>query len=381
MLPENTVVAVATTTMAAMAENATTSMGAIATTTTTAPTEEASDEASDEVAASSGPSSGPARLLTDDVSVNATTTTSQSMSQTDTSAAEDCECPAPEVVSTFIATLTLGSIDDLAELDFHDLATELAGGRSEVWEVVPVVKIGIQYTLDIDITEADCKAAVAVAYSTSSDIDITEDDVECGDASAAPAPAPSPFLAPAPAPAPAPGSAPAPDARRLQTVKHVTISFTDPDSATAAATVSQDTSHFTTALADEGVVAVVEVSEAVDVSVELTFTVTADAVIEEPTAVSLESAVSATTTGAITVTAEITGFSSSFTRQPCSESDICATSGWEPVADSDSIGCDGESCTEDERERCCARTVGQTGNAQGTCVLGSLFSLLLWHVF
>jgi len=382
-------VAVATTTMAAIEDIAT---------TTTSPTRVAADEvaadevvadevASDEVAASSGPSSGPVRLLMDmdaddssdrqlqednasDVSGNVTQAPT---SQTETSAAEECECPPPQVVSTFTATLSLSSADDLVALDFDDIKTELAGDQSwgDSVVVVPVVKIGIQYTLDVDITEAQCKAAVAVAYSMSSDIDISEDDVECGDASAAPSPASA--SAPAPAPAPA-----ARRLRRLQTVKDVTISFTDVQAATAAATGSQDTTHFTTALADAGVDAVVAVREAVDVSVELTFTVTADAAIEEPTAISLESAVSTTTGGAIAVTAEITGFSFTFSRMPCSESDICDTGGLGKVANSETIGCDGETCTPEERDRCCAQ-IGSTGNAQGTCVLGSLFSVLLWH--
>merc|ERR1712224_589562 len=101
---------------------------------------------------------------------------------------------------------------------------------------------------------------------------------------AAPSPAPAPFLSPASAPAPAPES------RRLQTVKDVTISFTDTSSASAAVTASQDVTHLTTALAAEGVVADVSVSEDVAVSVELTFTVTAEAAIAEPTAEHLQSA-------------------------------------------------------------------------------------------
>jgi hypothetical protein len=164
-------------------------------------------------------------------------------------------------------------------------------------------------------------------------------------------------------------------------VKNVIISFADTQTATAAATASQDTTDFTTALADAGIVAVVEVREAVDVSVELTFRVTADATIEV-TVTDLESAVSSATNGAVTPTAEITSaVAVTYTRMPCSESDICDGSSWEPKTDSATIGCDGETCTAEETDRCCTRaTIGQTGNAQGTCVLGSVFALLSWHL-
>lgn len=399
---------VSTTTMAAMAANATTTMGVANTTTTAAPTTAAPTNATtaapttlpDDAPTSSGPSSGPARLLMDisdvdyvdrqlqednvsDGTSNVTTSqpTSMSTSPTEVSAAEECECPLPEVVSTFTASLSLSSVADLAGLDFEDIKTELAAdqGWGDSVVMVPVVEIGIQYTLDVDITEAQCKAAVAAAY------DVTEDDVECGDASSAPAPSPDSAPAPAPdsAPAPAPESAPAPApaSRRLQTVKDVTISFTDVQAATAAATNSQNTTDFTTALADAGVEAVVAVGEA-DVCVKLTFTVTADVAIDEPTPASLVSAVTAATGGAITVEAEITGFATTFTRMPCSQSDVCDAGGWEQAADSDEIGCDGESCTAEERDRCCVRVAPtSTGSAQGTCVLGSLFSMALWNLF
>jgi hypothetical protein len=367
--------------------------------------------------ASSGPSSGPAEVrrlrgsnwYADDVSIsdiddasdrqleghledddssdNATTTAaSETMSATttaptETSEAEMCDCPAPQVVTTFGATLTLGSAADLADLDLAAMATQLTSdagwGDSVEVTTTHVVKIGVQYTLDVDITEAQCKAAVAAAYTVSAD------DVECGDASAASAPAASAPAAPAPAApapaAPAPAPAPAGD-RRLTSVKDVTISFDTADLATAAATASQDaatTTAFTSALADEDVVAVVEVSETVSVSVVVTFTVTADSAITEPTPAELAAAVTA-----ITVTAEITSpVALTYDRMPCSASDICAGGGMNLVADAASVGCDGATCTTEERDRCCVRAVGDGGNAQGRCVLGSLSALLLWHSF
>lgn len=421
-----TAVASTTTTQAPLEENITDTAGNVTSnvTTTTAPTTVTTDAA--EVTSSSGPSSGPGdRLLrgmyvdddydsvdvldrqlqdnvsdgVDNVTDGPTATVSQTtMAPTTTSAADSCECPPPQVESTFTATLSLASSGDLPALDLYGLKTELASDQSwgDSVVMVPVVKVGIQYTFDVDVTEAQCKAAVAVAYSMSPDIDITEDDVECGDASSAPAPAsapasapaaapspaPAPFLSPASGPAPAPASAPAPapapEARRLQTVKDVTISFTDTSSASAAVTASQDVTHLTTALAAEGVVADVSVSEDVAVSVELTFTVTAEAAIVEPTAEHLQSAVTASSTSAITVTAAITAVEVSFTRMPCSESTICGA-GFDFVANSATIGCAGAVCTAEEREICCTVTSPVQAGAQGQCVFGLVFSLLVWH--
>lgn len=357
----------------------------------------------EEVTASAGPSSGPARILMDmydaddidrelqqDGPSNGTTVAPAANATTEPPAAEEeeeeeeCVCP-PEVITTFTATLSLGTADDLAALDFDAIKSELVSslGWGEDVEMVPVMKIGVEYTLDVDISEAQCKAAVAAAYG------ITEDDVECGDAAAAPASAPAPAPAPdsaatstsAPAadesPAPAPAPAPTRRLRRLQAVKAVSMSFTDAGAAADAATASQDTTQFTEALAAEGVVATASVNEAT-VSVELTFTVTADAGIEEPTPASLETAVS--TASSITVTAAVSGFGVSYTRMPCSASDICGA-GYVLVDDANTIACEGEACTEAERDICCSQTGLSQGGAQGTCAMGSLVSVLVWQFF
>lgn len=317
---------------------------------------------------------------------NSTVTEASVESSTEEEEEEECVCP-PEVVSTFTATLTVETAEDLTALDFDSIKTQLMTDHNwgESVVMVPEFKVGVQYTLDVDITEAQCKAAVAAAFS------IAEDDVECGDAASAPsAPAPaSPSpSAPAPAPAPAPASGPAPAPaptptrrlRRLTAVKAVSMSFADAQAAASAATASQDTAQFTAALADEDVTAVVTVSAA-DISVELMFTVTADARIEEPTAAHFESAVSSASGGSITVTANVSGFEVGYTRMPCSESDICDAGGFQLKDDAHTVACEGAECTVEERERCCNQIGFSTGGARDTCVLGSILSVLIWQSF
>merc|ERR1719198_2199698 len=105
---------------------------------------------------SSGPSNGPARVLldmydADDIdrelqqdgpsndTANATTESPAEEEE------EECVCP-PEVVTTFTATLSLGSAEDLAALDFDAIKSQLVSSQS--WgddvEMVPVMKIGVE---------------------------------------------------------------------------------------------------------------------------------------------------------------------------------------------------------------------------------------------
>jgi hypothetical protein len=327
---------------------------------------------------------------TDDVNVTTTASTASqtTMAPTETTVADadSCACPAPQVESTFTATLTFASADDLSALDLADYQAALVSTQS--WQadsvvMVPVVKIGVDYTFDVAVTDVQCKAAAAVAFA------VIEENVECMDTASAPSPAAAPGAAPAPAPAaPAPAATATttttPAARRLQALtKTVTISFADTVAAQTAATASQDATQFVdalAALATDPVTVVATVSASVSASVELTFTVSADAAIDEPTVAHLESAVSTSSTGTITVTAAVTSaLETSYTRMPCSESNICG-SGYDLAPDSATIGCAGAECTSAERDICCVTTPTNAG-AQGTCVLGSLFSLLLWHSF
>jgi hypothetical protein len=194
---------------------------------------------------SSGPSNGPARVLLDMYDADdidrelqqdgPSNDTANATTESPAEEEEECVCP-PEVVTTFTATLSLGSAEDLAALDFDAIKSQLVSSQS--WgddvEMVPVMKIGVEYTLDVDISEAQCKAAVALAFG------ITEADVECGAAAAAPAtaPAPAPVSAAASPSAPAPAPA-ARRLRRLQAVKMVSMSFTDAEAAAAAATAAK----------------------------------------------------------------------------------------------------------------------------------------------
>merc|ERR1719329_1588678 len=158
------------------------------------------------------------------------------------------------------------------------------------------------------------------------------------------------------------------------------MTFTDTQAAAAATTASQDITQFTSALTEAGVTAVVTVSEA-DITVELMFTVTAVAAIDEPTPVLFESAVALVTGGSMTVRATISGFDVDYNRMPCSESDICDAGGnWQLVADAHTVACDGAECTVEERVKCCS-VIASTGGARDTCVLGSLFSVLMWQFF
>jgi hypothetical protein len=238
-------------------------------------------------------------------------------------------------------------------LDFDALKDQLAsdGNWGDSVVMVPEIKIAIQYTLAVDITDADCKAEIAIAYS------VMEDAVECGAGSSSGSASSSASTS---------TSTSSPLSRRLQESKAVTISFAAADTAaaTTAATLSPDG----------------QVGDAV-VTVELTITVTADAAIAPPTADELVSAVSGTATADITVTAEVGDVDVTFTMMPCSESDICDAGGYELVANAETIGCDAGTCTTAERDRCCRTLSPATAGAQGTCVLGSLSSMLLWHFF
>jgi len=326
---------------------------------------------------SSGPSSGPGRLLLDSLdlydnydlenidrqlqddnssdgnSSDDVVTSTASTLVTETSDADSCACPLPQVVATFTATLSGLSPTDVAELDFEAIKASLA--EAENWgddvEVVAVVKIGFQYTLDVEITDAQCKAAVAVAYS------VAEDDVECGTGSAATSNATSNAT------------------RRLQEVMDVTI-IVDQTEAEEAATTSQaadTTLAFVTALEGEGLTVVVEVSEAT-VSVELMFTVTTSEAITEPSVASFEGAV-ASSAPDVTFTTAISGFETAFDRMPCSEFDCGSDSNVDELR-----GCDGAVCTAVESDRCCESRPAQA-NAQGICVAGSLLPILIWNFF
>jgi len=323
---------------------------------------------------SSGPSGGPSsRLLMDsldltwegdadsrqlqdddntsDVSDNDTAVASSTTAPTTISTADDCPCPEPEVLSTFTATLTLSSAADLADLDFDELASELMEGFDV--EVVPIIQIGIQYALDVSITEAQCKAAVAVAFV------VPEEDVQCGVANGTTA-----------------TTTTTPASRRLESVQDVTISFSDKAAAADAATSSQDTTAFVDALAAGGdpVTVTATVSEAT-VTVELAFVVTGPVAVSKPSVASFQTAVAAVANG-LDVQVVISDVAISYTRQPCSESSICD----DFVDNADEIGCDAEVCTVDETDRCCKQRTA-TANAQVTRVVGSLLLPLLWNFF
>lgn len=273
-----------------------------------------------------------------------------------------CACPGPQSVTTFTVPLTV-PVADLADMDFDSFAASLVDDEDAEVVVVPTIMIGIEYTLDVSITEAQCKAAVASAFS------VLEADVECGDAASGNS------------------TTTTPSTRRLTgEVQAVTISFSGAGAQTAAAaaaTDSQDTAAFTTALAagDDPVTATASVSEAT-VTVELAFTVTATDALDEPTTADVAAAATTAFPGVAVEAGEISGFSQSYTMAPCS-ADICSSS-QTLVDDAEDRGCAAAVCTaEADRETCCVADDEQratTGSAQGTCILGPLL-LLLWNFF
>jgi len=278
-------------------------------------------------------------------------------------------CPAPQAVASFTTILSGVSVADLANLNVDNIKTAMTAssnwGDDPLVEVVAVVKIGLTYTLDVAITSAQCVAAVASTYSVDASM------VECGAGTAAASGSNATTVATTTA-----------ASRRLQEVMDVTISFTDVTASHTAATDSQESTTsdaFVAALAagaNPVTVTVTEVSAAA-VTVELTFTVTSDAAISEPTAAVVEGA--ATAGGLTSVTIEVSGFTTAFDRMPCSESDIC-DGNLQLIDGAEDVGCEASVCAAEETDRCCTARPA-VGSAHRTCAVGSLLSLLTLNFF
>jgi len=263
-------------------------------------------------------------------------------------------------VTTFTSTLSLTSASDLEKVDFVAMKAALATEQN--WqdasvEVVVVVKVALQFTFSAVITETQCKAAVASVSGVSvSKVSCMSNASSASSASGA--------------------------TRRLQAVMDVEISYDDQSEAVDAVSTPQADmmAGLTTALAaDSTVTTVITATGAADpvVTIELEFSVTADEAVAAPPKQSMETAVVSTATSVITVEATVSAAVVSYTRMPCSEGAGVCGSGFELLANSETLGCAAALCTTDDEDTCCTRMV--VSDARSMKVLNSLLLLLLWN--
>merc|ERR1719162_1085150 len=116
------------------------------------------------LAPSVGPSSGPRRLdgHSNATTSNATTTPAAMATTTE----EECVC-APEVMSTFTATMTFADPAQLLGLDFDNVIAAMTEDSWDNTEAVVLIKFGFSLTFaeGTAVTADDCVSAAALAYS------------------------------------------------------------------------------------------------------------------------------------------------------------------------------------------------------------------------
>lgn len=342
-------------------------------------------------APSSGPSSGPAgRLLTaeeeeaqaeeeegrrlladlidsrylqeDNASDDNETTDAPEVTTTP-SVEEECVCP-PEVITTFTTTLTFGDPTELPDVDFAALKEAIITSGSfedtDIAVATATIKVSMSYTFEgaTAVTSDECISGVASAYG------VAETKVMCTEGAAATTTENVTTTTAAAATTPA--------ARRLDAhggttaVMDVEISFAE-DEAEAALTAAL--------MAPPPVVVTgqtVTAPLATVVIVEFVLVVTSDEVVDAPSVADVETAL---TDFEFTVTVDVSAPEISYTRMPCSASETVCASGYDMRSGSESIGCAGDECTDDDRETCCTQVA--TAGAHGTCMLGSLTVLAL----
>jgi len=314
--------------------------------TTMAPTTMAPDEASPSV----GPSTGPqARRLdghSNATASNATTTPGAMATTTE----EECVC-APEVMSTFTATMAFPDPEELVNLDFDNVIATMTDDSWDNTEVVVLIKNSFSLTFaeGTAVTAAECVSAAALAYS------VAEDMVTCAAGEAAVAS----------------GTADAGNdtasndtaaSRRLQdVVMDVQISYAQSDLAVALAAGSAGVDWGTAGFA------ATPTASASVATVEMTFTVTASAQIEPPMASDFVAAFLAEDA---TVTAAVSSVEVTYSIMPCSAStDVCAA-GYTLRSNAMELACAGAECSSDDSGTCCTQVAN--AGAQHTCMLGSL---------
>jgi len=329
--------------------------------TTMAPAITEAPAAPTEASPSVGPSSGPqARRLdghSNATTSNATTTPAAMATTTE----EECVC-APEVMSTFTATMTFADPDELIGLDFDNVIAAMTEESWDNTEVVVLIKFGFSLTFaeGTAVTADDCVSAAALAYSVAEGM-VTcaagEAAVASGTADAGNDTASTTTVAAATTTAAA--------SRRLQdVVMDVQISYAQSDvaAAVAASNLNVSSSAWETA----GFTAAPTASAGV-VTVEMTFTVTDSAQIEPPMVSDFETAFLAE--GA-TVTAAVGSLEVAYSIMPCSAAtDVCAA-GYTLRDNAVELACAGAECSIDDSGTCCTQVAN--AGAQHTCMLGSL---------
>lgn len=308
------------------------------------------------LAPSVGPSSGPRRLdgHSNATTSNATTTPAAMATTTE----EECVC-APEVMSTFTATMTFADPEQLLALDFDNVIAAMTEDSWDNTEAVVLIKFGFSLTFaeGTAVTADDCVSAAALAYSVAEGM-VTcaagEAAVASGTADAGNDTASTTTVAAATTTAAA--------SRRLQdVVMDVQISYAQSDVADAVAAGNTDVDWATA-----GFAATPTASDGV-ATVEMTFTVTASAQIEPPMVSDFETAFLAE--GA-TVTAAVGSLEVAYSIMPCSAAtDVCAA-GYTLRDNAVELACAGAECSSDDSGTCCTQVA--TAGAQHTCMLGSL---------